>query len=105
MRRSYLEIQAIGLDVSLERVLIQALQSGGGLEPGLAGNIEQQTIEAINNQSLIGAPQVLIVNHSLRPLMSRFLRRSLPQLAVVSCLEISDERKIRLTSFIGQTVN
>ncbi|KAF0706713.1 Uncharacterized protein FWK35_00030837 [Aphis craccivora] len=100
-----LEIKAIGLDVSLERVLILALQSGGGLEPGLAGNIEQQAIEAINNQSLIGAPQVLIVNHSLRPLMSRFLRRSLPQLAVVSSLEISDERKIRLTSFIGQTVN
>ncbi|WP_255420586.1 FHIPEP family type III secretion protein [Arsenophonus endosymbiont of Aleurodicus floccissimus] len=50
------EIQAIGLDVSLERVLIQALQSGGGLEPGQAGNIEQQAIEAINNQSLIGAP-------------------------------------------------
>lgn len=96
------EIQAIGLDVSLERVLIQALQSGGGLEPGLAGNIEQQAIQAINNQSLIGAPQVLIVNHSLRPLMSRFLRRALPQLAVVSSLEISDERKIRLTSFIGQ---
>lgn len=96
------EIQAIGLDISLERVLLQALQSGGGLEPGLAGNIEQQAIEALNNQSLIGAPQVLIVNHSLRPLMSRFLRRALPQLAVVSSLEISDERKIRLTSFIGQ---
>ena len=46
------EIQAIGLDISLERVLIQAMQSGG-VEPGLVANIEQQAIEAVNNQSLI----------------------------------------------------
>ena len=48
---------------------------------------------------------MLIVNHNLRPLMARFLRRSLPQLAVVSSLEISDDRKIRLTAFIGQAAS
>jgi flagellar biosynthesis protein FlhA len=30
------EVQVIGLDTPLERLLLQALQGGGGLEPGLA---------------------------------------------------------------------
>ncbi|MEN1529146.1 hypothetical protein, partial [Pseudomonas aeruginosa] len=48
-----------------------------------------------------GAPPVLLVNHALRPLLSRFLRRSLPQLVVLSNLELSDNRHIRMTATIG----
>ncbi|ECJ2966524.1 flagellar biosynthesis FlhA domain protein, partial [Shigella flexneri] len=44
---------------------------------------------------------VLLVNHALRPLLSRFLRRSLPQLVVLSNLELSDNRHIRMTATIG----
>jgi flagellar biosynthesis protein FlhA len=33
------ELQVIGLDSSLDRVLLQALSSGGGLEPGLADKL------------------------------------------------------------------
>ena len=49
----------------------------------------------------MGAPTVLLVNHSLRLILSRFLRRSLPQLAVMSNLELNDRRQIRMTSMIG----
>ncbi|MBY0726143.1 flagellar biosynthesis FlhA domain protein [Escherichia sp. M593] len=38
---------------------------------------------------------------ALRPLLSRFLRRSLPQLVVLSNLELSDNRHIRMTAIIG----
>ncbi|SUC07123.1 flagellar biosynthesis protein FlhA [Proteus mirabilis] len=48
-----------------------------------------------------GGVPVLLVNHALRSLLSRFLRRSLPQLAVLSNMEISEGRHIRMTSMIG----
>ncbi|TBL73591.1 flagellar biosynthesis protein FlhA [Obesumbacterium proteus] len=95
------EIQVIGLDTPLERLLLQALQGGGGLEPGLADRLLEQAQQALQRQELLGAPPVLLVNHALRPLLSRFLHRSLPQLVVLSNMEISDNRQIRMTSTIG----
>ncbi|MED5645255.1 FHIPEP family type III secretion protein, partial [Enterobacter bugandensis] len=77
-------------DTPLERLLLQALQGGGGLEPGLADRLLAQTQEALSRQEMLSAPPVLLVNHALRPLSSRFLRRSLPQLVVLSNLELSD---------------
>ncbi|SPX21582.1 flagellar biosynthesis protein FlhA [Escherichia coli] len=95
------EVHVIGLDTPLERLLLQALQGGGGLEPGLADRLLAQTQEALSRQEMVGAPPVLLVNHALRPLLSRFLRRSLPQLVVLSNLELSDNRHIRMTATIG----
>lgn len=95
------EVQVIGLDTPLERLLLQALQGGGGLEPGLADRLLAQTQEALARQEMLGAPPVLLVNHALRPLLSRFLRRSLPQLVVLSNMELFDNRNIRMTATIG----
>ena len=95
------EVQVIGLDTPLERLLLQALQGGGGLEPGLADRLLAQTQEALARQEMLGAPPVLLVNHALRPLLSRFLRRSLNQLVVLSNMELSDNRHIRMTATIG----
>ncbi len=95
------EVQVIGLDTPLERLLLQALQGGGGLEPGLADRLLAQTQEALSRQEMLGAPPVLLVNHALRPLLARFLRRSLPQLTVLSNMELSDNRNIRMTATIG----
>ncbi len=94
------EVQVIGPDTALERLLLQALQGGGGLEPGLADRLLAQT-QARFLAKMLGAPPVLLVNHALRPLLSRFLRRSLPQLVVLSNLELSDNRHIRMTATIG----
>jgi flagellar biosynthesis protein FlhA len=95
------EIQVIGLDTQLERLLLQALQGGGGLEPGLADRLLEQAKQALQRQEMLSAPPVLLVNHALRALLARFLRRSLPQLVVLSNLEINDDRQIRMTSTIG----
>ncbi len=99
------EIQIMGLDGALERLLLQALQSGGGLEPGLADKLLEQTRQALQRQDMLGAPRVLLVNHALRALLARFLRRSLPQVVVLSNLEIDNNRQIRMTSIIGAAQN
>ncbi|RWR03864.1 flagellar biosynthesis protein FlhA [[Pantoea] beijingensis] len=95
------EVQVIGLDTALERLLLQALQGGGGLEPGLADRLLEQAQLALQRQETLGAPPVLLVNHPLRALLARFLRRNLPQLMVLSNLELTDNRDIRMTSTIG----
>ena len=95
------DIQVIGLDLNLERLLIQATQSGSAIEPGIAENIMQQTEKAILQQDAIGAPLVLLVNQPLRFMLSRFLRRVFPQLAVISNQEISNNRTVRMSFVIG----
>ncbi|QKJ87509.1 flagellar biosynthesis protein FlhA [Paramixta manurensis] len=95
------EVQVIGLDTALERLLLQALQGGGGLEPGLADRLLDQAQQALQHQEMVGAPPVLLVNHPLRALLARFLRRNLPQLAVLSNMELTENRQIRMTSTIG----
>lgn len=95
------EVQVIGLDTTLERLLLQALQGGGGLEPGLADRLLEQAQAALQRQEMLGAPPVLLVNHPLRALLARFLRRNLPQLVVLSNMELTDNRHIRMTATIG----
>ncbi|MEE3649725.1 MULTISPECIES: flagellar biosynthesis protein FlhA [unclassified Brenneria] len=97
------EIQVIGLDFGLEKILLQALQNGGGLEPGLADRVLEQAKQAVQQQEALNAPPVLLVNHALRPLLARFLRRNVPQLVVLSNQEINDNRQIHMTSVIGAT--
>ncbi len=94
-------INVIGLNVNLERLLLQALQNTSNVEPGLADHIIQQVKQALNQQDAIGAPPVLLVNHTLRPMLSQFLRSHFPQLVVLSNLEITDNREIKMTCQIG----
>lgn len=95
------EIQIIGLDMSLEQLLIQATQSGSAIEPGIAENLMKQTEKALRHQEALGAPLVLLVNPALRLMLSRYLRRVYPQLAVLSSQEINTPRNVRMTYLIG----
>ncbi|SOY70880.1 flagellar biosynthesis protein FlhA [Cupriavidus taiwanensis] len=95
------DLQVIGLDAGLERVLSQALTNGGGIEPGLADALLQQTQGAVTRQEQLGMDPVLLVPSQLRPLMARFLRRTMPQLRVLSHAEVPDNRNIRITAMIG----
>lgn len=95
------DLQVIGLDAGLERVLSQALTNGGGIEPGLADALLQQTQGAVTRQEQMGLDPVLLVPSQLRPLMARFLRRTMPQLRVLSHSEVPDNRNIRITAMIG----
>jgi flagellar biosynthesis protein FlhA len=97
------ELQVMGLDPNLERVLSQALSTGPnpGLEPNLAQTLLTSTQNAIARQQSLGLPPVLLVQHSLRAMLARFLRRSLPQLKVLSYAEVPDTRNIKVTNLIG----
>ena len=94
-------LQVIGLDGSLDRVLLQALTNSSGLEPGLADSLLREAQAAMARQTQLGLPSVLVVQHPLRVLLARFLRRSLPQLKVLSQAEIPDTRTIKVTASIG----
>ncbi|MDP2254927.1 MAG: flagellar biosynthesis protein FlhA [Polaromonas sp.] len=95
------ELHVIGLDSSLDRVLLQALTNSSGLEPGLADSLLREAQSAMARQAQLGLPSVLVVQQPLRVLLARFLRRSLPQLKVLSHAEIPDTRTIKVTATIG----
>jgi flagellar biosynthesis protein FlhA len=95
------EIEVIGLDSSLERVLVHALNNNSGLEPGLAENLLRETQLAIERQSDLGLAPVLVVQHGLRVLLTKFLRRSIPHIKVLSQSELPDNRIIKITATIG----
>ncbi len=96
------ELSVITLDAQLERVLMTALQAGGAaIEPGLADTLSLQAEQSVKRQEQSGLTPVLLVPAPLRPLLSRFLRRALPQLAVLSHAEVPDSRMVRVTGLIG----
>ncbi|MCL4470933.1 MAG: flagellar biosynthesis protein FlhA [Sulfuricella sp.] len=99
------ELQVISLDPGLESLLLQATQTSGGegagLEPGLAENLLAQAQNVAQNQEQLGLPAVLLVQAPLRGLMSRFLRRAVPQLKVISHAEVPDSKTIRVTAVLG----
>lgn len=99
------ELNVMTLDNRLERLLMQALQTSGsdgaGIEPGLADTLTSQTEAAAQHQEQMGLTPVLLVPNALRALLSRFLRRTLPQLKVLSHSEIPETKTIRVTSLVG----
>jgi flagellar biosynthesis protein FlhA len=97
------DMQVMGLDANLERVLSQTLTAGPnpGLEPGLAQTLLSQMEKAIQRQQDLGLAPVLLVQHALRPMLARFLRRSLPQLKVLSYAEVPEARNVRVVSVVG----
>ena len=98
------ELSVMTLDSRLERLLMQAMGNGGdgaGIEPGLADTIAHQAGLAAQQQEALGVTPVLLVPAPLRALLSRFLRRALPQLKVLSHAEV--RRQHRATRSSGCT--
>ena len=98
------EIQVMSLDPTLERLLSQAVAGGSentSFEPGLADTLVRETAAAATRQEALSLPAVLLVPASLRLLLSRFLRRTVPQLKVLAHNEIPENRIIKVTSIIG----
>lgn len=99
------ELQVITLDPTLEHILMQATQTkgaeGAGLEPGLAENLLMQADATVQRQEQLGLPAVLLVPAPLRALLSRFLRRAIPQLKVISHNEVPESKSIKVTAVLG----
>jgi flagellar biosynthesis protein FlhA len=99
------ELQVMALEPSLEQILTQALAGRGadgmGLEPGLAERLVRDTQGAVETMSRNGLPSVLLVSQPIRSVLSRFLRRVVPDLKVISHAEVPDGRSVRVTAMIG----
>jgi len=98
------ELPVIALDQNLERLLLQTLQAGhdsAGMEPGLADTLLERTQASTQRQEALGHPAVLLTPAVLRPLLARFLRRTVPQLKVLSHAEVPEGKQIKVTSLVG----
>jgi flagellar biosynthesis protein FlhA len=97
------ELTVIALDPMLERLLMQAVGSGdaAAIEPALAETLAAQAKSAADEQEAVGLPAVLLVPAPLRLLLSRFLRRSVPTLRVISHAEVPDSKGIRVSAVLG----
>ncbi len=99
------DMQVMALDPALERMLSQAVQTvggdGSGIEPGLADTLLRETAAAARKHEDVGLPAVILVPGHLRWLLSRFLRRAVPNLKVIANGEVPDSRTIKVTSIIG----
>jgi flagellar biosynthesis protein FlhA len=97
------EMQVMTLDPQLERLLLQSVNGGGAaaLEPGLADTLLQEAASAAQHQEALGMPAVLLVPGALRLLLSRFLRRSIPQLKVIAHGEVPETKLLKVTSILG----
>lgn len=94
-------LNVMGLDAQLEQVLVQAMNGNGAMEPGLAETLMTQAQQALERHESSGEPPVLVVQHSLRAVLSRFLRRRLRHMSVLSQAEIPDDRTLKVTTIVG----
>ena len=99
------EIPVLALDNSLEKLLLQATQAnnagGAAIEPSLAESLSSQAEAAAYQQEQMGLSPVLLVAAPLREALSKFLRRAIPRLRVLSHEELPDTKTIRVTNLIG----
>jgi flagellar biosynthesis protein FlhA len=97
------EMSVIAIDPGLERLLMQAVGSGdaAAIEPALAETLAAQAKTSADEQEAVGLPAVLLVPAPLRLLLSRFLRRSVPSLRVLSHAEVPDTKGIRVSAVLG----
>jgi flagellar biosynthesis protein FlhA len=100
------ELPVITLDPSLEQLLHQTMQAGQGgeasIEPGLAERIHGALQKSAHAQEQIGQPAVLLISGSLRPMIARFVRHTIPVLQVLSYNEIPSDKQIKIIATVGQ---
>tara|TARA_R110001592_G_scaffold97408_7_gene279091 strand:+ start:3355 stop:5460 length:2106 start_codon:yes stop_codon:yes gene_type:complete len=99
------DLPVSALDPDLEQLLQDMLRgnaAAAGLEPGIAERLQNDLADYSHRQELAGQPAVVLVSPSIRSWVSRFTRRSVPGLAVLSYNEVPDSKQVRLLSTIGQ---
>ena len=96
------ELPVYTLAPQLERVLQDSVSGqGAALEPGLAERLHQNLSECVARQEGRGEPAVLLVPGQIRAALSRLVRHSVPQLAVLAYGEVPEDKRLRLLGAIG----
>lgn len=102
-------LPVITLEPTLEQLLlntVQQAQKAGAddsafIEPGLADRLQQSLINAAQQQELSGKPLVLLVAAPLRPMLSRFVRHSVPDMRVLAYTEVPENKQISIDASVG----
>lgn len=98
------EIPVITLDPNLEQILQQGIQTGNDsqvIEPMLLKQIQTSLSEFAKEQVALGHPVIMLVNNQIRPFLSRLLRPSIHELAVLAFNEIPDDKQITVVRTLG----
>ncbi|MBF0264419.1 MAG: flagellar biosynthesis protein FlhA [Gammaproteobacteria bacterium] len=99
------ELAVITLEPALEQILVQSAQvsdGSGSIEPGLAERLHNSLLESSHNQESMGQPAVLLVSGTVREMLSRFVKHSIPQLNVLAYNEVPDTMQIKIVATVGQ---
>jgi flagellar biosynthesis protein FlhA len=62
-------------------------------------------INAAQKQEMAGKPLVLLVAAPLRPMLSRFVRHSVPDMRVLAYTEVPDNKQISIEASVGADKN
>lgn len=96
------ELPVYTLSAGLERVLQDSVGSNSSaLEPGLAERLHEGLTDCVKRQDALGEPSVLLVPGSVRSLLSKLVRHSVPQLSVLAYHEVPEDKQLKLIGSIG----
>ncbi|MFT5134643.1 MAG: flagellar biosynthesis protein FlhA [Gammaproteobacteria bacterium] len=99
------DIPVITLDMSLEQLLQQSIQSmvegNGSIEPGLAQKMLLSLKECAERQEVNGDAAILLVPDNLREMMVRMVRQNVPRLKVLAFSEVPENRQLKIVSTVG----
>jgi flagellar biosynthesis protein FlhA len=96
------ELPVFRLGPELERVLQDSVSgNGAALEPGLAEQLHQNLERCTERQQATGGPTVLLVPGSVRTMISRLARHSIPGLSVLAYHEVPDDKRLKLLGLVG----
>uniref|UniRef100_A0A451DF71 Flagellar biosynthesis protein FlhA n=1 Tax=Buchnera aphidicola (Cinara pseudotsugae) TaxID=2518978 RepID=A0A451DF71_9GAMM len=94
---------AIGLSAEIENILLKIISSKHGkLEPLFAEKLIKKTKLSIIFQKKNNLPTVLLVHPKIRVFLTKLFITSVPELTVLSFLEISEDRTIKIVYTVGK---
>jgi flagellar biosynthesis protein FlhA len=93
-------LHVIGLSASTETRLLNEMGDEGEalLSPATLDALNDAAERALAEQEAAGHPPVLLTSPGLRAMLSRLLRRSQPQLAVIAYAEVPADKMVQVTS-------
>ncbi|HET8750882.1 MAG TPA: flagellar biosynthesis protein FlhA [Sphingomicrobium sp.] len=100
-----LALPVITFDSELERLLAQSIAAGPGaawpFEPDLARRIVSSVRDAVEPMLMAARSFAVVTSPACRPALSRLLRAHLPDVAVLSFLEIPETRAVEVIAVVG----
>jgi flagellar biosynthesis protein FlhA len=100
-------LHVIGLAASTETRLLSEMGDEGEalLSPATLDALNEGAERALAEQDREGHPPVLLTSPGLRAMLSRLLRRNLPQLAVIAYAEVPADKMVQVSTELGMGLN